>query len=428
MRAYVHRMLRLHRGVWLLLANTVGTTLGLAIVLLIYNLYLVALGYHEDFIGTFTALSALAMSAGALAAIPLSLRLGHGWCLLLASITVVVSCLGLGLADTPAPILAWGALNGFAAGQLLVPGGPLLIELASQEDRQHAFAAYFGAQSLSQAVGSAVAGVLPALFTAALALDASQSILPLRLTVVGSGALSALGLLPAIGLVRVVAARPEVAIVQRTVEARQLRRSDRHVIALFATITFLWALGIGFVLPFLNVYLVDRLGGTTADVGLIFALNSAAMVVASPLAPALARRLGVVTAIVGARGLAVLTMLGMVVAPQLIPASILFVVRGGLVALTWPLDANLGLELTSPRQGATMISVKSIAFNVGWASSSLIGGQIIFQFGYPAAFVVAAATTAIAAGVQYRLFRRDDPHPGLRGVRLGLGTLSGDGH
>src|SRR5947209_16992308 len=108
----------LHRGVWLLLANTVGTTLGLGVVLLIYNLYLVALGYHEDFIGTFTAVSALAMSAGALAAIPLSRRLGYGWCLLLASIAVVISCLGLGFATTPAPILLWGALNGFAAGQM----------------------------------------------------------------------------------------------------------------------------------------------------------------------------------------------------------------------------------------------------------------------------------------------------------------------
>jgi predicted MFS family arabinose efflux permease len=413
-------MLHLHRGVWLLLANTVGTTLGLAVVLLIYNLYLVALGYHEDFIGEFTALNALAMSAGALAAIPLSRYLGNGGCLLLASILVVISCFGLGFAALPAPILAWGTLNGFAAGQLLVPGGPLVIALASREDRQHAFAAYFGAQSLSQAVGSAVAGIVPVLFATALALNASQSILPLRLTVVGSGVLSVLGVLPALGLVRVVVGPSKTATAPQPDQAWPRRRSDRQVIALFATISFLWALGIGFVLPFLNVYLADRLGGTTADVGLIFALNSAAMVVASPLAPALARRLGVVTAIASARGLAVLTMLGMIVAPALLPASILFVARGGLVALTWPLDAHLGLELTSPRQGATMSSVKSIAFNVGWAISSLVGGQIIFQFGYPAAFAVAAATTAIAAGAQFRLFRGDDPHPGLRARRVGI--------
>jgi predicted MFS family arabinose efflux permease len=144
------------------------------------------------------------------------------------------------------------------------------------------------------------------------------------------------------------------------------------------------------------------------------------------LAPGLARRLGVVTAIAIARGLAVLTMLGMVVAPELLLASLLFVVRGGLVALTWPLDASLGLELVSPRQGATMSSVKSVAFNVGWAISSLIGGQIIFHFGYPTAFLVAAATTSIAAGAYYRLFRRDDPHPGLRGVLLRLGVPAGD--
>src|SRR5215472_13817005 len=202
-------MRRLHRGVWLLLANTVGTTLGLAVVLLIYNLYLVALGYHEDFIGTFTSLTALAMSAGALAAIPLSRRLGHGGCLVLGSIEVVVSCLGLGLVTSPLPILVWGILNGVAAGQILVPGGPLVIDLAPKEDRQQAFAAYFGAQSLSQALGSAIAGLLPPLFAAILALDSPQGVTALRLTVVGGGVLSVVGLLPAIGLVRAVGRDPE---------------------------------------------------------------------------------------------------------------------------------------------------------------------------------------------------------------------------
>src|SRR5579859_641189 len=103
---------------------------------------------------------------------------------------------------------------------------------------------------------------------------------------------------------------------------------------------------------------------------------------------------------------------------MLLPASILFVVRGGLVALTGPLDANHRLELTSPRQGPTKSSVKNIAFKVGWALSSLLGGQIIFRFGYPSAFLVATATTAIAAVAQYILFRPDDPHPGPTVVRL----------
>src|SRR5258708_36642298 len=125
-------MFRAPRVARRLLGDPGGPSLGLALVLLIYNFFLVALGYHEDFIGTFTAVSALAMSAGALAAIPVSRRLGHGWCLLLASIAVVVSCLGLGVAAPPAPILLWGALNGFAAGQLLRPGGPLLTQLASR--------------------------------------------------------------------------------------------------------------------------------------------------------------------------------------------------------------------------------------------------------------------------------------------------------
>src|SRR5258708_16889761 len=120
-------MFRAPRVARRLLGDPGGPSLGLALVLLIYNFFLVALGYHEDFIGTFTAVSALAMSAGALAAIPLSRRLGHGWCLLLASIAVVVSCLGLGVSATPGPILLWGALNRFPAGHFPVPASPPLI-------------------------------------------------------------------------------------------------------------------------------------------------------------------------------------------------------------------------------------------------------------------------------------------------------------
>jgi MFS family permease len=414
-RVYLNRMRRLPRGAWLVVANTIGTTLGLAVVLVIYNLYLVALGYHEDFLGWFTALNSLAMSAGAFAAVPLGQRIGHGWCLALGSLEVVASCFGLGLATDPLPILGWGLINGFAAGQTLVPGGPLMLEHTTKADRPDAFAAYFASQSLSQTLGSVVAGVLPAFFVALFVLAGPQSVGPLRLTLLAGGVLSLTGVLPAFGLTRDGAHRPEAEALHSARETRPTRRTDRRLIVLFALISFLWALGIGIVLPFFNVYLADHLGGTTADVGLIFALNSAAMVVAAPFAPTLGRRLGAVTAIGVARLATVVLMLGLVAIPQLFLAAVFYVVRGGLVALTWPLDATFGLELVSARSSAGLTSAKSITFNVGWAVASLIGSQIIFHFGYPTGFGVSAAITLLAAVLHYRLFRRDDPHPGWRG-------------
>jgi MFS family permease len=407
----------LHVGVWLVLANQVGTTLGYAIILLIYNLYLVDLGYHEDFIGWFTALNALAMSGGALAAIPLSKWVGHSWSLVIASAEVVISCLGLSLAVDPSAILVWGAINGFAVGHSLVPGSPLVLEHTDQKARADAFAAFFGAQSLSQALGSVIAGLLPVAFATALLLGDPQRVTPLRLTLITSGIVSILGLLPAVWLARGVAAPVAVESARPVApSASAPRRSDRWLILMFSTINFLWALGIGVVLPFLNVYLGDRLGGTTADIGLIFGLNSAAMVLASPLAPALGRRLGSVSAMAVARLGTVILMLVMAFAPQLTLAALVFTVRGGLVALTWPLDTSFGLELVSSGSSASLTGARSIAFNLGWALAGLVGGQIIFHFGYSTAFVLSAAITLVAALAHYRLFRRSDPHPWFSGI------------
>src|SRR5262249_46074890 len=67
---------RFPRAVWLLLLNTLGAYTGYGVVLLVYNLYLVALGYHEDFIGLFTSVNAIAMIAGSLGAIGISQRWG----------------------------------------------------------------------------------------------------------------------------------------------------------------------------------------------------------------------------------------------------------------------------------------------------------------------------------------------------------------
>src|SRR5207247_1043343 len=138
-----------------------------------------------------------------------------------------------------------------------------LVEHTRPGDRQDAFALVWASQSLSQALGSAIAGVLPSIFACTLALDGAEGIVPLRLTLVTGAVLSALGLVPAMGLVRL---PPSVGIETRVeVEVGQPRptRSDRHLILTFGSVIFLTSLSTGFVWPFLNVYFADRLGATT---------------------------------------------------------------------------------------------------------------------------------------------------------------------
>jgi MFS family permease len=408
---------RFPRAVWLLLVNTLGAFTGFGVVVLIYNLYLVALGFHEDFIGLFTSVNAVAMIVGSIVAIGVSQRWGHGWCLVSASVGVVLSGIGLSFAAEPVSILFFGAFNGLALGQLFVPAGPFLIEHSGAADRQDAFSLIWASQSLAQALGSAVAGLLPAAFAGALALGDPTGIAPLRLTLLAGALLSALGLLPGLELIRL---RP-VADVSTPVRLKPAAagpaRSDRRLILTFAFVIFITSVSTGFVWPFLNVYFADRLGATTALIGVIFVAISAAQVIAQLSGPLIARRLGIVTGIWVARMATLPLMLGMAFVPSLLYASSAVTLRGALVAMSWPLDNAFSLGLVSSRNRARLSSARGIAFNSGQAVSSLIAGQVIVGFGYPPTFVISAGCILLASIVHYRAFRREDPHPGI-GDRL----------
>jgi predicted MFS family arabinose efflux permease len=406
---------RFPRAVWLLLYNTLGAYTGYGVVLLVYNLYLVALGYHEDFIGLFTSVNAIAMIVGSLGAIGISQRWGHGWCLTSGTVAIVVSDFGLSFAADPVSILGFSALNGFALGQLFVPAGPFLVDHTPPDARQGAFSVIWASQSLAQAIGSAVAGVLPAGFAALMAIGAPTDVGPLRLTLLVGSALSALGLLPGLALVRLPPGDEAARATRPATPAKGGARSDRHLILTFAFVIFMTSLSTGFVWPFLNVYFADRLGATTETVGAIFVAIAAAQVVAQLTGPLVARRLGVVSGIWFARLTTIPIMLGMALVPGVAYASAAVIIRGALVAISWPLDNAFSMGLVAPRNTARLASSRSIAFNAGQAVSSVVAGQLIVAAGYPPTFAVSAACILLAGIVHYRNFRREDPHPGVLG-------------
>ena len=405
------------RAIWLLLINTLGAFTGYGVIVLIYNLYLVALGYHEDFIGLFLSVNAIAMIVGSVVAIWVSHRWGHGWCLVSASAGVVLSGIGLSFASESAPILAFGAFNGLALGQLFVPAGPFLIEHSSAAHRQDAFSLIWASQSLSQALGSAVAGALPTAFAGLLALGDPNGIAPLRLTLLAGALLSALGLVPGLELIRLQPVAEVATPVRPNLLAAGPVRSDRRLILTFAFVIFMTSVSTGFVWPFLNVYFADRLGASTVVVGIIFVAMAAAQVIAQLSGPLIARRFGTVTGIWIARLATLPIMLGMAFVPNLFYAASAASLRGALVAMSWPLDNAFSLGLVSPRNRARLSSARGIAFNGGQAFSNVIAGQVIVGFGYPPTFIISAGCILLASLVHFRAFRREDPHPGV-GDRL----------
>lgn len=76
MREWLARVGRSSRAIKLFIAYTLLANIGLGVFQLIYNLYLVRLGYREDFIGTISAVTTVCIGVAALVMGPLTNRFG----------------------------------------------------------------------------------------------------------------------------------------------------------------------------------------------------------------------------------------------------------------------------------------------------------------------------------------------------------------
>ena len=400
-RKVVPSLPRFRRNLWLLLLTTFLVFVGIGTQAVILNLYLVDLGYQADFLGLFAFVNTVAIGVAALLAGQVSRRAGPRRILLVAVVTLGVSMGGLVVSTSPIPLLGLACLNGIALAHFFVPGAPFVMDNARPEQRSTAFAAYFASQALASAVGSLVGGLLPTFVGGAVG--------PMRggyvWTLVVSGILAGAGVLPLIFAddVPEKESRTSLGPLSSTVPSRRQMRRDLVWMAIANAFV---AAATGFAIPFLNVFFDERLGASTADIGVIFAIGSGAMVIASLLGPAVGRRFGAVSAVVACRALSAPIVITLAFAPGVAAGATLYVLRTLLFNLTWPIDNAFAMELVPPDFRSTLAALRSTSWNLGWSLASGLAGVMIVAFGFTSIFV-ASALFLVVGSVVYLLGFRD---------------------
>jgi MFS family permease len=388
------------RNLWLLLAQNVAVFLGIALQALILNLYLVALGYREDFVGLVAFAQTAAIGVGAMPASWLSPRLGPRRCLIGGTALLSVSFALMAVIAEPVPLLLASALNGVSMALIFVPSAPYLMENSRQADRRAAFAANFAALSLASVVGNAIGGVLPGYVAA------GDEIFGYRAALLVGAALTAIGVAPLlVADDRRIAEPPAPAAPDGAAAAPPAGSLRASMVAMTVSVACL-AASTGLVVAFFNVYLRDEVGVSTGAIGTVFAIASLMMAPASLGAPWLARRWGSIEVIALSRLLiAPLIALLLLPVPTLWIAAFAFVVRSGLMSVGQPLDNAFVMELVGPRERARIAALRTIAWNGGWAGATALGGIAIVWFGYRSIFAAAVLLTLVSVGVHWRAFR-----------------------
>jgi len=397
------------RNLWLLLGQNVAVFLGIALQALILNLYLVALGYREDFIGLVAFAQTAAIGIGALPAGWLSPRLGPRRCMIAATLLLATSFCAMAVIAHPLGLLAAAALNGLSMALIFVPSAPYLMENSRSEEWRTAFAANFAALSVASVVGNAIGGVLPGLVAGDPTASPEQAVVGYRAALLVGGALAALGVVPLLLADDRRIAEPPASGGARPAPAgapsappRSLRRDMAAMIVAVACLAAATAL----VVAFFNVFLRDEIGVRTEAIGTIFALGALMMAPASLGAPALARRWGSIPTIALSRLLVVpLIALLLLPSPGLALAATAFVGRQALMSIGQPLDNAYIMELVPARLRARAAALRTLAWNGGWAAATALGGLAIVWLGYRAIFLAAVGLTLASVIVHWRAFR-----------------------
>lgn len=379
----------------------------------LFNLYLLRLGYGPEFVGLAGAAGSLAFSLSCVFAG----ALGSKWesrRLLVAGLALMAGGIGL----LPLAIFvpaAWQAgwllggyvLTEFGLAMYFVNGLPFLMTATGPEERHHAFSVQIALVPLAAFAGSLVGGALPHVTATVLGLP------PDGAAAYGFSLwLAALILIPGVlALLHVRegrAGRVEVRAAQAPAASAPVTRAVRPPYELIIVLMLVTALrfgGWGAVSTFYNVYLDDGLGMPTALIGAVVAAGQLAAVPAALAAPLLVARWGNRwTIAMGSFAIAV-SLLPLALIPHWTAASLGYVGAYSLFYLTTGPIRVFSQEIVSPAWRAAMSGAIGMGPGLSMAAVSLVGGRAIVALGYSSLFLAGAALVASGAWLFWVYFR-----------------------
>jgi MFS family permease len=361
---------------------------------LLLNLYLLSLGHREDLIGFIASASTLALSFMALTAGRIVQRIGLGRAIAAGFLLANLAALGQALSSAAVPLVLFAVASGAGLAMTQALQMPLLAEHVAAEDRATGAAVVSAVATLSNTVGTLVGGFLPEL----LRVTSLSPIARERTALITAVALGTLGLIPLLRLNRGGGPPQAFSAAIGTTQDDGTRSRTRRMIRNYAGATALISIGAGAFLPFVNVYLA-RLGANAGEIGGLLSLVGVAGAILGLLAPALSRRFGRERFSVFARVVPIFPAMLLLAVPTIPVVVLTYGMRQVGAGMTWPIEASILNDRVHPRARPGAFGLRTAAWNIAWAASSAVSGQLIVRGGYQWPLVILIASTILGGVV-----------------------------
>ncbi len=382
LRTYGERLAAFHPNARLYLLNAVISGASMGVFRLLFNFYVLSLGFDQALLGNLITTSSLTALIMALPMGYLADRLGRKTSLITGGSLVATAVVIMVLFPSPAMFISMNIFMGLAQSLSGVTMGPFLMENSSEKERVYLFSFVSGFTMLAGSVGNWIGGYLPTWMGAAQNVAATSTrAYAASLLVIAVGAF--LGLLPLLFM-----RMPHIPAAERSAFApiayfkKKPALLGKLILPMMVT-----SIGAGLVMPFMNVFFRQVHHQPDPVIGSLFAWGSLAMGVGIILAPPLADRMGKIQLVVITQGLSIPFLFLLGFSPWFGLSAMAYYIRLALMNMSGPVYQTFVMERVDQNARATVASLVSMASNFGWALSPTISGMIQVKYGFGPAFI-----------------------------------------
>jgi MFS family permease len=363
----------------------------------LFNLYLLRLGYGPEFVGTANSTLGLVLALFSLPAGWLGRRYGCRPMLMAGMALSVVYALvpasyNLPLQTRSLAILLAVALFGIAAALVMVNSQPFLMANAAPEHRNRAFSMQAAITPLFAFGGSLVAGMLPWL------LSGRWSLPPGGPRAYGISLLVT-PLLLALGFLAVLFTREVEDVTPRKKRPGGTDRPPLRIIMTLSLVNLLFMGSVRSTHLFFNVYMDTALLAPTFVIGAAAATAQLISVPSALLMPFLARKIGRSETLVLAVGILILSQLFLAFVPRWAAAGLSFAGVTVAFAVFRCAFAVHSQELVAGEWRSIMVGTVTAARGISTFAIVFGGGYLISGVGHRPLFILNALLAVIAGAV-----------------------------
>jgi MFS family permease len=395
MRALAEQMRRvagLGRNAKLFLAMTAVSGLGNGMFQLFFNLFVLARGNDETFLG-------LVMSLWSLSALGLGLpmgiladRVGRKRSLLLGSVLSTLGVLTVVLSPLDWPLLVAAVVWGGGNAVYMATGPAFMAENAVPSQRSTLFSTHMGVMLLVSFAGSVIGGPLPAWF-GSLSGHGPESASAYRATLLVSAIIMGLALIPLL----MIRERSRSAVEGHAGLGLSLQALLRRDVLRLLVPQLVISLGAGLLIPYLNIFFKQRFAISDSLLGLAFGISQLGMGLATLVAPIFAERWGNVRTIVASELASLPFLLALGFVPVLPVAVGAFWLRATLMNMGGPLYIAFAMEQAEEDERGKLGAMLGLTWSVGRGIGPGISGVVQQQVGFTPLFLATGATYLVAA-------------------------------